>query len=136
VTRTPTSVRSGGKTSRRRPSRAKPPDPANIVWTSAAVFTAVLDRGGYRFASILHSSGGGWSLFGLVTRSPEVGQTSEQASDAVLAHHAHQHLGTFEALDGPQGAMAFARQFVLTAPVPDAVCGCDEVGYTPKGPDP
>lgn len=122
-------------TSSRR-SRAKPPDPADISWGAVSVFTGILDRGGHRFATMIHPAAGRWHLFGLVTRSPELGQTGEQATEAVLAHHAHQSLGAFAELDGESGAMASARKFLLEAPPPTEACSCDEVGYTPKGPDP
>lgn len=121
---------------KKRASRAKPPDPENIHWGSAASLTGFLDRSGYRFGVIIQNVIPDWHLIGLVTRSPEQGQSSGQALDDVLAHHAHQNLGAFGSLDGEAGALNAARRFLLGAPVPEAGCSCDEVGYAPAGPDP
>lgn len=120
---------------KKRASRAQPPHPANIRWGTAASLTGVLDRSGYRFNVILQGFLTEWHLIGLVTRSPEVDQSTDQHLDTVLAHHAHQNLGTFDSLDGETGALAAARRFLLEAPLPDS-CSCQEVGYTPSGPDP
>jgi hypothetical protein len=121
---------------KKRASRAQPPNPDHIAWGSTASLTGFLDRSGYRFGVVVQHVVTEWHLIGLVTRSPEVGQNSGQALDAVLAHHAHQNLGAFDSLDGETGALAAARRFLLDSPVPEAACGCEEVGFTPSGPDP
>ncbi len=103
-----------------------------IVWGSTASLTGFIDRHGYRFGVVVQHILPDWHMIGLVTASPELGSTI----DSVLSHHAHQNLGVFGVLDGDQGALAAARKFLLEAPVPGDACSCDEVAYTPYGPDP
>lgn len=125
------------KPAKKRKRTRKPFVPGQrIVWGTSAGLTGFLDRGGVRFAVVIQHVVPQWVALGLVTRMPSFGSNDSQMLSEVLSHHAHEQLGAFGELDGEGGALEVCRRFLLEAPVPLALCSCEDVGFTPSGPDP
>lgn len=105
------------------PLREASDDEPHIEWSVAGAIVATVTRDGVGFNVSIQKGGGQWSALGVVSPAIDRNASIEENTEALLDTHAHKLLLVSPDLTA---VMTEAQLWLLTAPVPESLCNCEE----------